>query len=245
MKGGTTSLFRYLVQHPRVAGGIRKEIHFLDLYYRGGRGAYRSRFPTRLGLRARSIRGPVRVVEASPYYLFHPLAPGRARRVLPRARLIALLRDPVSRAYSHYHHAVRRGYETLSFDEAIEREPERVAGEAERIVREPGYQSFHHRHHSYLARGIYVDQIERWYAEFDPGRMLLLESEEFFAHPDRCLTRVLDFLDLPAWDFDTRRTHKAATYPPMDPALRRRLRSWFEPHDERLRERTGIDFRWE
>ncbi len=102
---------------------------------------------------------------------------------LPRVKLIALLRDPVGRAYSHYQHEVARGFETLSFEEAIEAEPARLAGETERMLAEPLYNSFAHQHHSYLARGRYHEQLERWRARFDDRQLLVLSSERFFAEP--------------------------------------------------------------
>ena len=79
----------------------------------------------------------LRTGEASPYYLFHPHVPGRVAEHLPRVKLIAMLRDPVERAYSGYQHEVGRGFETLSFEEAIEAEPGRLEGERERMIADP------------------------------------------------------------------------------------------------------------
>src|SRR5437773_1869883 len=103
--------------------------------------------PTGLRLSARRLVG-----EASPGYLFHPLAPERVRATVSDAKLIALLRDPVDRALSHYHHEVALGREPLTFEEAIEAEPERTRGEEERLAREPGYFSHAWRAYTYLAR---------------------------------------------------------------------------------------------
>ena len=94
--------------------------------------------------------------EGSPYYLFHPAVPSRVATTIPNARLIAILRDPISRAYSQYHHELARGFETLPFLDALKSEEERLAGEAERLCADPSYRSFSHQHHSYVARGIYV-----------------------------------------------------------------------------------------
>lgn len=246
MKGGTTSLFEYLLQHPRVAGGHRKELHFFDLNFRNETSAYRAHFPYRHHLRAaaRAAGGPIRLGEASPYYVFHPGVPERLHRTLPEARLICLLRDPVSRAYSHYHHSVRRGYEDRSFAEALALESERLSGEEERILRDPGYSSAAHRHHSYFTRGLYADQLERWTARFDPDRLLLLRSEDFFADPVGQIHHVLEFLGLPSWTFDVQKAHKSVPYPPMDAGTRAALRQRFEEPNARLRDRFGDRFHW-
>ncbi len=129
-RAGTTSLHRYLIQHPGVRTTLRtKGVHFFDTGYGRGMSWYASRFPTRLTAWyvARRHGVELRTGEASPYYLFHPHVPGRVAEHLPQVKLIALLRDPVGRAYSHYQHEVARGFETLSFEEAIEAEAARLA----------------------------------------------------------------------------------------------------------------------
>ena len=110
-RGGTTSLYDYLSEHPCIAGAVKKEIEFFDLNYHRGIGWYRAHFPSVLErLYARRARGRKLVTgEATPYYLFHPHAPRRMQEAAPESRLIILLRNPVERAYSHYWHEVRHG----------------------------------------------------------------------------------------------------------------------------------------
>ena len=110
---------------------------------RAGLRWYRSHFPLEAGGRhiARPGLRPAIAGEASPYYLFHPLAAERLARDFPAIRIIVNLRDPVERAYSHYKEATYHGRETLSFEAALDAEDERLRGEAERIVAEPGYLS--------------------------------------------------------------------------------------------------------
>jgi hypothetical protein len=182
--------------------------------------------------------------EASPYYLFHPLAPGRIARALPEVRLIAVLRDPAERAYSQYQFERRHGFEDLPLAEALDREPERLAGEAERMLREPGYESFAYRHHGYLARGRYAEQLERLFELVPPARVLLLQSEALLADPDAVLARVWSFLDLPPYTLRRTRRLDAGSYDPMPDDVRDRLRRYYGGHNQRLRQLTGIDFAW-
>src|SRR5690606_1960153 len=100
--------------------------------------------------------------EASPCYLFHPCAAQRARATVPNAKIIMLLRDPVNRAYSHYHHEVRLGYETLSFEEAIAQEAKRLCGEKDKMLADGSYTGYRYMHYSYQARGVYIDQVKTW-----------------------------------------------------------------------------------
>src|ERR1035438_7721757 len=126
-------------------------------------GWYQAHFP--LAARARRLQGSTAITpltfESSPYYMFHPLAPARIARDLPGVKLLVLVRDPVERAYSAHAHELARGYETEPFEQALELEDQRLAGEAERIVSQPGYHSHSHQHHAYLTRGLYADQIGR------------------------------------------------------------------------------------
>jgi hypothetical protein len=246
-RAGTTSLHRYLVQHPGVRTMLRtKGVHFFDTAYGRGMAWYASRFPTRLYARYVARRHGVELItgEASPYYLFHPHVPARVAEHLPAVKLIALLRDPVQRAYSHYQHEVARGFETLPFEEAVEAEPARLAGELERMAADPLYNSFEHQHHSYLARGRYHEQLARWLARFPREQLLVVSSERFFAEPERTFRRVLDFLGLPPFTPAAFERHNAYDYREMGAEVRARLVDHYREPNRRLYETLGEDFGW-
>jgi hypothetical protein len=235
-KAGTTSLASYLAAHPGVVPSKCKEVHFFDLNYEKGVDWYRSHFSiVGQGMRSR-IRGRrMQTGEASPYYIFHPLAAWRAFDLLPAARVIVLLRDPVDRAYSHYHHEIRLGAESLSFEDAIEAEDHRIAQEGQRLTLDSSYISFNYQHFTYLKRGIYADQIKRWLRYYRPEQVLILSSEQFFKDPASEYQRVLQFLGLPPWDLPAYPAELVGTYPPLSTATRRYLREYFAPHNSALR----------
>ena len=243
---GTTSLYQYLVEHPSIGAASTKEVHYFDLSYHRGMDWYRGHFPTEASQRTRARRanGEATTGEASPYYLLHPLAPLRAADVLPDAKLIVMLRDPVKRLISHYHHEVALGYESLSLPDALAAESSRLAGEEERIVEDPLYVSDAHQHHSYFARGCYAPQLERWFAGFPRESFLILEQRRFFADPTASLDRVLDHIGVSP----QHRTHFEAynnlKYPPVDERLRAELAEAFEPHNQRVYELMGEDYGW-
>jgi len=246
-RAGSTSLFDYVCRHPRVPAPSHKEIHFFDQNYFRGEGWYRSHFPTVLEreyLRRRHGAPPL-MGESSPYYLFHPQVPGRVRETLSEARIVVLLRNPVERAYSHYQLTRRRGHESLSFEDAIAAEPDRLAGEEERMERDPRYASVPHRFHSYVARGMYADQLERWLAVFPCDRVLVLASEELFAKPDETYGRTLAFLGLPGLRLDDYRQLNRGGYEDMAPATRELLAERFREPNQRLYDLLDRDFGWE
>jgi hypothetical protein len=238
-KSGTTSLFKYLVQHPDVLPPLIKEVHYFDFHYLRGVKWYRRHFPY-----SHQLRGSL-TLDASPYYLVHPLVPQRVLQLLPQVKLIALLRNPVDRALSHYQHEVRGGRESLSFAEAIEREPERLLGEEERLRNEPEYYSFNHHRYSYTRRGLYVEQLRRWVQHFPRSQLLVLQSESLFRDPAAATAAVHDFLGL--------RPHRLKQNTPfvqggydrsMPPELRARLVTYFEPYNRELFEWLGEEFDW-
>jgi hypothetical protein len=245
-KGGTSSLYHYLAQHPDVAPAFRKEVHYFDWAYRRGEQWYRANFPTaayRAAFQAMTRRR-LAVGEASPYYLYHPHVPGRVKALLPQVKLIALLRDPVERTVSSYQHQLRKGRETLTLTAALDQEPERLAAESIRVEAEESYNSDAHRHFSYLARGMYAEQLERWFAVFPREQCLVLHSQDFFEHTEAVFTQVLDFLGLRHWHPAQYRRFNAAEYDPIDAAIRDRLVAHFAGPNQRLYELLGRDFGW-
>ena len=205
-RAGTTALFDYLLRHPDIAGPLpgggevawsRKELRFFDARYTKGTDWYRSFFPLeRRREAARRRGGDLLVGEATPYYMFHPVVPARAAETIPDAKLIALVRDPVARAYSHYQLARRLGQEPLeTFEEALAAERERLAGEEERLLAGPvDLRSPPHRKFAYFARGLYADQLERWLEHYPREQLLVLVAEEFFVDPAAAFAQTLDFL---------------------------------------------------
>ncbi len=236
-RGGTTSMYRTLDQHPAILKAVlHKGVHYFDTGYDHGLGWYQGHFPLRAtAARARRAAGDVPVTfESSPYYLFHPLAAERISRDLPGVKLLVLVRDPVERAYSAHAHELARGYETEPFERALELEEQRLAGEAEKIVSQPGYQSHSHQHHGYLARGHYADQLERLSELFGRDRVHVVDSGRFFTEPEPVYDGVLEFLGLRRSGYPVFERHNARPRSPMPESLRAALGERFASSDERL-----------
>ncbi|WP_197018384.1 sulfotransferase domain-containing protein [Sphingomonas sp. URHD0057] len=242
-KAGTTSLYSYLREHPDVLPCAYKEVWYFDLNYHKGTKWYRRQFIDPASLPDSATRHYA-VGEATPYYLFHPWAPQRIWRTVSQAKLIVLLRDPIARAYSQYQHNVRKGRETLSFAEAIERERQVYPGEMERFCSDPSYEGEFHRHYAYLNRSCYADQLEEYLRYFDRSQLLILKSETLFAHPAAAYSESLRFLGLPNRELQDARALNVGKYDQTAIPVHDKLRAHFEPHNQRLYDMLGVDFGW-
>jgi hypothetical protein len=253
-RAGTTSLSRYLDQHPCVAARFPraqdiKGVRYFDESYFRGIDWYRSHFPTAAyRTYLQRLHGSAAVVgDASAYYLFHPLAPERAARALPDAKVIVLLRDPIERAYSHWNRERRTGKEPLErFEDAIAAEADRLDGEVDRILADDRYYSYAHENFSYLTQGLYLEPLRRWLERYRPEQVQIESSETFLRDPQTVYDRVLRLLGLPSRqlrDAEPRNTGTAREE--LDSTTRRELGALVAPHNRRLEAYLGLDLGWD
>jgi hypothetical protein len=218
-RSGTSTLYEHIIRHPNVRSAFRKEVHYFDRHYERGLAWYRAWFPVH------GFTG-----EASPSYLFVPEIPERVVAILPRVKLIAILRNPIDRAYSAYNRNVRLRRETRPFSEAIAGGPTLPF--------------------KYLERGRYAEQLECWFKYYEREQLLVLSAEKFFADAPSVLGEVFKFLGLPSWDGDETVKNWVAkqynySYDDMDAAMRAKLADYFRPHNERLHRLLGEKFGWD
>ena len=247
---GTSSMYKYLGRHPQIAPSLRKETEYFTIDYDKGESWYRAHFPLRSRRRTAQLMGKRLVsFEATPDYLFDPRAPQRLAELLPDAKLVIMLRDPVERAFSHYHHNVRLGLEDLSFRDAIEAEGDRIAPDIAAMYDNPLDRVVSYRRYSYLSRGHYGEQITRWFDLFDRDRFLFIIAEDFFEHPGDSLHSLEEFVGVETWsppDFvNYSYTGNAiADNPELPPDLRRDLERRFASSHADVETLTGLKVPW-
>jgi hypothetical protein len=243
-RSGTSSLFKYLGHHPSISPSIRKETEYFTRRHSLGEAWYRAHFP----LAERFKNGGRHLsFEADPSYLLDPRAPLRASDLVPDAKLIVVLRDPVTRAISHYKHNVRIGQEKATLEEALDREGERLAGEVERMWQDPGYPATQYLRYSYATRGLYAEQLERWLEFFPSSSLRIVKSEDLFRNPSQVLTGLLDFLEVAPWQpngFANASSARSETGQVPPETVVERLRSYFMPYNLKLYSLVGEDFGW-
>lgn len=256
-RGGSTSFYFDLITHPQVAllfprpdhlpkAAATKGIHYFDSNYTRGMRWYRSHLPSTRVRRAqaREVGGPVVVGEGSPYYLTHPAAPARVATDLPEVKLLAVLRDPVLRTYSHWKERVREGAETLSFTDALAAEPGRVGNDAERLSRDPAFYSSAHENQSYLEQSRYGAALGRWMERFPASAFHLVRSEDYYADQAGALNGAAEFLGIAPGRFQTGAAKNAAPGDSLDPETRVQVEDLLRDDAIRLRDLTGISWDW-
>ncbi|MBU3677356.1 MAG: sulfotransferase domain-containing protein [Chitinophagaceae bacterium] len=188
-KAGTTALHDYLIQHPQLGMGDKKEIHFFDrpehffipnwFYFR-----YHKHFNFNSG---KKMYG-----EITPAYLYYRNAAERIWEYNPKIKLIAILRNPIERAYSHWNMNNQLNRDILSFEESIARERER----SKRTL------PYQHRYYTAIDRGFYSAQIREYQRFFPDNQMLFIQYDTFKKNPKETLETIFKFLEVDPSLFD-------------------------------------------
>lgn len=231
-KGGTTALAAMLARHPALALPAMKEAHLFDVdhHFENGSPPY-ARYHTLWGERF----GAAVCGDATPAYCWWPPAAERIRSYNPAMRWILLLRDPVSRAYSHWNMNRLRGRVRGTFENAVDSEIAHMQARPGAMVRGPDRVD-----HSYLARGLYAQQLERIWSLFPREQTLVLDSEALRGDPTLAVDRICAFLGVGTMGPQAPIERHVGRYEgAMDSATRTRLVEFFEPETRRLEALLG------
>jgi tetratricopeptide (TPR) repeat protein len=237
-KSGTSSLHQYLSQHPQVLSPVTKEIGFFDLpgVYVNGIRWYLSHFP-QVPVGEKFVTG-----EASPGYLYRHDVEKRVFQAFPNVKLIVMMRNPVHRTISAYHHSVRWSGELRSLEEVVDAEIEMVQGMSDPSDLRKSQIKFEPRH---VVWSMYYYFLKNWMNVFPRDQFLVLKSEDFFENPERVLNQVFNFLDLPNFKLPNYPVYQSGGSYEKPDKLQVRLSDFFEPHNQCLEEYLCRQFDWE
>lgn len=234
-KCGTTSLYEYLQHHPQVLPAAWKEIAYYR-YPERGHDWYLSHFPRMPDGNTRFLTG-----EASTCYIGMPSVKHLLQRDFPNARLIAMLRDPVDKAISHFHHDRKLGVETRSLEEALTSELDLLESTEDPWSDPRGYWN---TERGYVWHGMYACFVADWLSVFAKEQLLVVKSEDLYEQPAETLVQVYRHLDLPNHPMETYEVHLKGSYERKRDALHERLARFFAPHNARLEEMLGKRLGW-
>jgi hypothetical protein len=261
-KAGTTSLESVLRKHPRIKCAKTKEVGFFnrDKFYQMGADWYERQFPYR-------TRPGLLFFEGTPEYLYYPFVTERIFRFAPQIKLLILLRNPVDRAFSawnmfrHFHHdpKIKDVIVTKFLADANSDVKEPLL----KLISGPAFPEFHDCvmeeisalnegrpsiEPSFVKRGLYAEQLERFYKIFPKSSLFVLESTDLKNNRAAAVERVLDFLQVPsrAWDSADIENKNVRPYESQMPEpTRKLLTEFFRPHNAKLYSILGRDFGWD
>jgi len=210
MKCGTTALYNYITKHPQVKPAKKKEIGFFNSYYEQGLDWYQDHFPDY----PKCVTG-----EASGYLKF-PDAIERIYRTVPQVKLIVILRNPVDRAYSHYHMHLRKKKISIPFEKAIQSTP------------------------GYLNQGKYAWKLWKWMEYFPQKQFHIMQTEALYNAPRKTMNTVFKFLELPSCPLNGYKHHNTGSYKEMNPATRKKLIDYYKPYNKELYPFLETNYNW-
>jgi len=222
IRGGTTSLFNYLIAHSQIKGSMKngpayfnKEPHFFDMRYREGIDWYKSWF---LKKQSNEL-----FCEATPHYLVRQQVPARVAFWLPEAKFIALLRNPTDRAWSHYCHRKRSYHLTI----------ENLKKPEDNLIR----------------FGIYANCLKNWFKYFPAKRFLILKSEDFFNDPKKMVDKCTEFLGLFKLRLKEYKIYdplkkSGINYSKIPDDIKEYLDEFYKPYNQELYELLGRNMEW-
>ena len=242
-KSGTTSLYNYLIQHPKIHPAKDKELNY---FFRRWTIWYRPNFPTIFSkfIATKIRKKPFLTGEATPFYLVHPLIPNLVKNKIPKVKIIVLLRNPIDRAYAQFNHQCREKFETRSFEEAIKNEKIKTREEWAKL-NEAGEGNLDHERFAYLQIGMYYNQLKAWEEYFPKDQFLIMKGEDFFANPSKTVDRVFEFLEVPPHQVNVSQKFNEGKYKEIGLETRKFLLEYFKPHNKKLYELLETDFQWD
>ena len=264
-RSGNTSLFAHLIEHPNIMPGSLKAFFFFQYFTNNKTSFYRSQFPIK--------RKNLITCDSTSSYFVHPLIPARVHKLLPSAKLIVILRNPVERAYSEFHYTVALGLElTENFEDVIKSELKRIEIGNKKPELKIENTNYNHFAFSHLRDGLYAQHLERWLKFFSKEQLLVLHTKDLYTNLDQTLSETFEFLNLPKYqienrieknkidkirplagheqnvykniDSKTRTLFNVQNYPEMKPETKKFLQDFFRPHNEKLFKMIGKRFDW-
>ena len=231
-KSGTTSLYAWLTRHPQIIAPVKKEIYFFNNaeLFNKGISWYKSFYPLSFR-RGFSIDATANTFESEN-------AAQRVKQLLPEAKVIIILRNPVDRAFSHFHMAVKLGFEKTSFEHALSLEEKRIS-EGKHLVHNYFYQRL-----AYRTKGIYADQLQPWLNHFPSHQLLVLQGELLFHEPKNTYESIQRFLGLEInfpQRFEARNQGETGA---MNADIRKDLEAFYRPHNEKLYKLINKTYDW-
>jgi len=257
-KSGTSALFNYMSQHPELLGSYKKETHYFDsLNYDKGISWYARNFPP--------VSKNIILFEATPSYIYRNWCAERIYRFNKNVKLIAVLREPLSRAFSAWNMArqvflserrdtivqssfgiqrddIKSGMTNLltaehfkNFSECVKIEMEIINSGSDAPVP------------NFIRRGIYVEQLNKYFKFFNKEQVLIIDHNNLLSKPEFVLRKIEDFIGVNNIDWsdkDMGKKHIGSYNSEIDNATKNLLNNFYHPLNQQLFDLIGQKFDW-
>ena len=250
-RAGTTALYNYLIQHPSIHSALAddeklaSDIHFFEYMESDSISWYKSHFPILLP-KLNSQKHPKITGEFTSTYFYHSDVPERIYQLLPKVKLIVILRNPIDKIYSTYYQQFRYGEVSTSFEETIDAELRRIKileGNPDLRSQHPGFSNFVSQ--NILRHGIYADYFINWFELFNKKQILILNADDLKKDTENTLQQVFEFLGVENHTIENLSHISARKYPKLNDITRKKLIEFYKPHNERLNKLLQRNFEWD
>ena len=243
---GTTSLYHYLDQHPCITKSAYDELGYFDDNFHLGFNWYRSLFPTKFTQqKVESKYKKFLTYDVTPGYIRRPWVARRISSYFPNTKLIAVLRNPVDKTYSHYNMGINEGNEKRSFEEVIKYDLEQLENFSDSYSKKSDDYFKNVVENSFVARGFYLEQLDIWFKLFPKKQILVIKSEDLANRTTEVVNDVFNFLLLPEYKIKNVIKHRVSNYSKMNSSTRKTLVEFFKPYNKKLYEFLDRDFGWD
>ncbi len=249
-RAGTTALYSYLIQHPLIAAALTDnnesvaDLHFFEYIISNNIQWYKSHFPI-LFSKSNNHKNSFITGEYTSTYMYHPDVPKRIFNLLPKIKLIVILRNPIDKAYSTYQQQFRFGEYITSFEDTINAEFRRI--DLNKDFPELNSNNYDFENlvaQNIIRHGVYVDYLETWLKIFDRKQILILNSDDLKKSTRKTLHRVFNFLNVSNYDIKDTSQVNVGKYPTINKITRKKLIEFFKPHNQRLNKLLDTEFDW-
>tara|TARA_B000000460_G_scaffold142863_1_gene100817 strand:+ start:498 stop:1418 length:921 start_codon:yes stop_codon:yes gene_type:complete len=242
---GTTSLYHYLGQHNCIKQAMYDELGYFDDNFHLGLNWYRSLFPTKfIQKKIESKYKKFLTYDVTPFYIYNPLVVDRIFKFSPNAKIIAVLRNPIDRAYSNFNNRIQdEGDTETTFEEIVYSEIEKIKNNENN--NENNVFLVNEFYDLDLARGFYAKQLKFWFKKFPRKNIFLTSSEELATNTDKTVSEIFEFLEVPEQKISDLTKQNKIKYPKMKDSTREILINFFKPYNEELFGMIGSKFDWD
>ena len=234
---GTTSLYEYLGQHPCIKKSSHDHIGFFDDNFHLGMGFYKSFFPTIFEKMFFEFKnGKLLTNDVTSSYIQNSQTATKIFQTLPNTKIIAILRNPIDRAYSEYNLDLRANPDIQSFETIIQNEIDNMGNKNDDEV-------IKNKH--YLKKGIYFDQLKPWFKLFPKKNILILSTEKFGKDTNNIFNIIFEFLNLENYNIENSKRMQKGTYTKLNSKTREKLLKFYKLKNNQLYDLINEKFDWD